>query len=127
MSVSVYLSVYLSAHQYYLCAYFVAYIYAFNPFSQVSFTCPTNHTFPDLNDTVIVTCEDDGQWTPLGTSFLVCRIREFLCGDEGGDDVVVEVTWCFGDSDGGYSDDSGGGKMKVMVVIVVMTLRGVLL
>ncbi|XP_050706254.1 complement factor H-related protein 4-like [Eriocheir sinensis] len=42
--------------------------------TQVNFTCPTNHTFPDLNDTVIVTCEDDGEWTTLNTFFLTCRI-----------------------------------------------------
>ncbi|XP_045117855.1 uncharacterized protein LOC123508315 [Portunus trituberculatus] len=41
--------------------------------TQINMSCPTNHTFPDLSDTVTITCEEDEEWTQVNSSFLTCR------------------------------------------------------
>lgn len=63
-----------------VCFFFFIYpLFFFLPvpsFPQVNFTCPADHTFPDLNSTLTVTCEEEGQWSPVSAGYLTCRIRE---------------------------------------------------
>ncbi|XP_063887711.1 sushi, von Willebrand factor type A, EGF and pentraxin domain-containing protein 1-like [Scylla paramamosain] len=57
--------------------------------TQVNMSCPTNHVFPDLNDTVTITCEEDEEWTPVYASFLICRQ---LCPWSKSSEILVNAT-----------------------------------
>nr|XP_045613106.1 uncharacterized protein LOC123767463 [Procambarus clarkii] len=41
--------------------------------TEVNLTCSNGMKFSDLNTSIVVTCEDDGNWTLVDPSLLVCR------------------------------------------------------
>ncbi|KAK8401795.1 hypothetical protein O3P69_001122 [Scylla paramamosain] len=55
----------------------------------VNMSCPASHVFPDLNDTVTITCEEDEEWTPVYASFLICRQ---LCPWSKSSEIPVNAT-----------------------------------
>ncbi|XP_064092684.1 complement receptor type 1-like [Macrobrachium nipponense] len=41
--------------------------------SQVVISCPTGYYFTDMNQTLVITCEEDGLWTNYSSGLLICR------------------------------------------------------
>ncbi|XP_068207769.1 C4b-binding protein alpha chain-like [Palaemon carinicauda] len=41
--------------------------------TEVNITCPEGYAFPDLNDTVVLTCGENGNWTEVIPEDVVCR------------------------------------------------------
>ncbi|XP_066970066.1 uncharacterized protein [Macrobrachium rosenbergii] len=45
--------------------------------SQVVISCPTEYYFTNMNQTLVITCEEGGLWTNYSSGLLICRKRKF--------------------------------------------------